>query len=119
MQVQWRRLFAIVFGVLIWAATVALLEVCVFTFWFWKAWGFSGGNDAAGVVALGFCLIALPLATALAIPIALLAWGKCGPADRMRQGANGRAGKVARRTLGSRKKAGRPGQYLSTAKSPK
>jgi hypothetical protein len=65
MQVQWRRLFAIVFGVLIWAATVALLEVCVFTFWFWKAWGFSGGNDAAGVVALGFCLIALPLTTAL------------------------------------------------------
>jgi hypothetical protein len=28
MQAKWRRVFAIVFGVLIWAATVALLEAC-------------------------------------------------------------------------------------------
>jgi hypothetical protein len=38
-QVETGRVFAIVFGVMIWAATVALLEVRVSIFWFWKAWG--------------------------------------------------------------------------------
>jgi hypothetical protein len=30
MQAKWRGVFAIVFGVMIWAATVALLQVCIF-----------------------------------------------------------------------------------------
>jgi hypothetical protein len=57
MQAKWTGVFAIVFGVMIWAATVALLQVCIFIFWFWKMWGFAGWWEMTRQVRQRLCFV--------------------------------------------------------------
>jgi hypothetical protein len=83
MQAEWRRVFAIVLGVLIWTATVALLEACIAFSVFWK----NGGmwDDISPLIAFVFCLAALPFIVIGAMPIAWFACAKVMPVDRIRQ----------------------------------
>jgi hypothetical protein len=60
MQVQWNRVFVIVFGVLLWAATFALAERCVGVVSFWWVRR-STSEDLLGVAIFFFCLAAFPL----------------------------------------------------------
>jgi TRAP-type C4-dicarboxylate transport system permease small subunit len=83
MQAKWRRVFAIVLGVLIWAATFAFLEWCVFVYVIQKFWG----NDLAAVLALFWCFAAFPLIAVLTMPIGLFAYTKVMPAERVRERA--------------------------------
>jgi hypothetical protein len=82
MQAKWRRVFAVAFAVLIGAAAFALLEAGVLVFWFWKSWGFGGGNDSAGVVALAWGFFALPAIFGAAMIIGLVAYVKLMPDNR-------------------------------------
>jgi hypothetical protein len=80
-QAKWRGVFAIVFGILIWAATFAFLERCVFVFVIWRFWP----SDVAGVLALFWCFAAFGFIAVVAMPIGLFAYEKIRPADRVRQ----------------------------------
>jgi uncharacterized membrane protein YedE/YeeE len=83
-QAKWRRIFSIIFGALIWAATFALLEGCVFVCIIWWLW-VRQGNDLAGVLALFWCFAAFPFISVAAMPIGLFAYEKIKPADRVRK----------------------------------
>jgi hypothetical protein len=80
-QAKWRRIFAITFGVLIWAATFALIEGCIFVFIIWWFW-VRQGNDMAGVLALFWCFAASPFIVVAAMPIGLSAYTKVITAAR-------------------------------------
>jgi hypothetical protein len=82
MQVQWRRVFTIAFGALIWAATVALLEVWVA----FLAFRIAGGakDDMSGMAVTGCCFLAFPLIALAAVPIASSASEKVMPGDQRR-----------------------------------
>jgi hypothetical protein len=68
---MWRRVLAVVFGVMIWAATIAILEGGLCIFIVRELWG----SDVAGVQALLACLVAFPLIAVVAMPVGLLrAW---------------------------------------------
>jgi hypothetical protein len=82
MQVQWRRVFTIVFGALIWAATVAFLEIWIGFLVFRIAGG--AKNDLTGFAVTGGCFLAFPLIAIAAVPIASFASGKVMPPDRRR-----------------------------------
>lgn len=60
MQAKWGRIFAIVFAVLIWAVTFALVELCVgyFSFWWMRR---SVSEDLQGVFTLVGCFAGIPL----------------------------------------------------------
>jgi hypothetical protein len=59
-QFQWKRVFVIVFGVLLWAAIFALVELCVGIFSVWSLRR-STSPDLFGVVTFFCCFAAFPL----------------------------------------------------------
>jgi hypothetical protein len=72
---------AVVFGVMIWAATIAILEEGLCIFIVRDLWG----SDVAGVLALLVCLVAFPLIAVVAMPVGLFRFYEVKRADRLRQ----------------------------------
>jgi hypothetical protein len=81
-QGKWRRFFAILLGILIWAATVALLEVCLFVFLSWKL---ETRDDSGFLATIFWSFVALPVTGTAALFVALFVYVKVMKLTAMRQ----------------------------------